>query len=218
MCHRADKKDIITVIQALKSMDEDHKLIFEVRYAALLRSYRRRCLLYASVFHVGRTIVTVGSISVPALLSLSATDFNWLIWTISLSVSIANGILTLFKIDKKYYSLHTTRHSLESEGWQYAALTGKYGKPHGTDHKSQFTNFALTIEKIRMNQVHDEYYKSVDADKHVGGGSHSQQLIPTASSPLKDGEKGWQSRVIEDSEEMANSIEQGTAVQNRSNK
>jgi hypothetical protein len=217
MCRRSEaKKDIITVIQALKSMDADHRLIFETRYAALLRSYRRRCLLYASVFHVGRTIVTVGSISVPALLSLSATDFNWLIWTISLSVSIANGILTLFKIDKKYYSLHTTRHALESEGWQYVALTGKYGKPHGTDHKCQFTNFTLTVEKIRMNQVHDEYYKSVDADKHTAG--HSQQLIPTASSPVKEGEKSWQMRVIDDSEEMANTIEQGSTLQNRNNK
>ncbi len=218
MCRRkSDKKDILTVIRGIKALEEDHKNIFEVRYAALLETYRRRCLIYACIFHVGRTIVTVGSISVPALLSVSGDGLDWLIWTISLSVSIANGILTLFKVDKKYYSLHTTCHALESEGWQYAALTGKYAKPHGLDHKGQFSHFSLTVEKIRMNQVHDEYYKSVDADKH-GAHATAQQLIPTASSPMKDSDKSWQQRIIDESEEMANTIERGGTAENRAPK
>jgi hypothetical protein len=209
MCRtRPEKKDIITVIGALKSMDADHKNIFESRYIHLLRTYRRRCLLYAGIFHIGRTIVTVGSISVPALLSLSSDGQNWLIWTISLAVSIANGILTLFKIDKKYYSLHTTCYALESEGWQYVALTGKYGKPHGLDHNAQFPHFSLTVEKICMNQVQDEYYKAADADKHGHPPAGQSGLIPTASSPVKSEEKqSWQSKVIDDSEELANTIE-----------
>ncbi len=208
-CRRTEQKDIISVIQGLKALDQDQKNIFESRYVSLLRIYRRRCALYACLFHVGRTIVTVGSISVPSLLSLKSTDFDWLIWTISLAVSIANGIITLFKVDKKYYSLHTTCHALESEGWQFVALTGKYGKPHGVDHKVQFPHFSLTIEKIRMNQVQDEYYKAAEADKHAGT---SAALIPTASSPVKSDEKrDWHMRVIEDSEEAANSIAKNTA-------
>jgi hypothetical protein len=164
--------------------------IFHVRYIPLLRSYEARALLFAIIFHVSRTIVTVGSITVPALLSLQDVD-KWLTWSISLAVSICNGILTLFKIDKKYYSLHTTWHVLESEGWQYIALSGKYSHlknepQQQPTHKNQFSNFCLAIEKIKMSQVEEEYWKTQeikDKNQHATG-----PILPTASNSTQNDE------------------------------
>jgi hypothetical protein len=203
-------KNILTVVNAL-ALEPHQKDLFDIHYLRVLNTYRRRANLYAAIFHLSRAIVTVGSITVPALLSLSDAD-KWLTWSISLAVSICNGILTLFKIDKKYYSLHTTWRVLESEGWQFIALTGRYSKTKET-HKSQFNTFTLAIEKIRMAQVEDEYYKAQQDAQHD---KHSNQvgqktLVPTATAPKSQDEKrdvdDWVGQMLDDAKSDAkNSI------------
>jgi hypothetical protein len=163
-------KNVIQVFYELKGLELYQYDIFALRYMPLYKDYQRRCLLYASVFHVARTIVTVGSIIVPALLSLqnnSNGSLQWLTWSISLAVTIFNGIIALFKIDKKYYFLHTTKSLLETEAWQYISLSGKYSKRHDNStrpntHEHQFVYFCLAIERLKMKQVEEEYYKAQD--------------------------------------------------------
>lgn len=122
------------------------------------------------MFHVSRTIITVGSLLVPALLSIqnnSSKEINeqvyWATWFTSLLVTICNGLQTLFKLDKKYYSVHTVMEQMISEGWQYIELTAKYsGFYHPKEkptHDNQFIYFCHAIEKIRMRQIEEEYYK-----------------------------------------------------------
>jgi hypothetical protein len=71
--------------------------------------------------------------------------------------------MALFKFDKRYYYLHTVLEKLTSEGWQYIELTGKYSGYHTpgqvATHDNQFIYFCHSIEKIRMKQVEEEYYK-----------------------------------------------------------
>jgi hypothetical protein len=210
-------KNILDIIQDLK-IDKYQKELFELHYLPVLYSYKRRANFYAAVFHISRAIVTIGSITVPALLSLTDVD-KWLTWAISLAVSICNGILTLFKIDKKYYSLHTTWHILESEGWQYIGLTGRYGRLKTTTHTEQFTAFCLTIEKIRMAQVEDEYYKAQqDAqDKHGHSSQQNKSIVPTATPPKSQEEKreveDWVGQMVDD----ANSDAKNTITQPANN-
>jgi len=120
------------------------------------------------MFHCSRIIITVGSLIVPALLSIQgATILNvqiyWSTWVISLMVTICNALMALFKFDKRYYYLHTVLEKLTSEGWQYIELTGKYSGYHTPGipptHDNQFIYFCHAIEKTRMKQVEEEYYK-----------------------------------------------------------
>jgi hypothetical protein len=120
-------------------------------------------------------MITVGSLFVPALLSIQNSNYTtsgntfssqiyWATFIISLLVTICNGMLALFKIDKKYYFLNTTLERLRTEGWQYMGLTGRYSG-HLLDgivptHQNQFIFFTHQIEKIKMKQVEEEYYKS----------------------------------------------------------
>jgi hypothetical protein len=122
----------------------------------------------ACMFHCSRIIITVGSLIVPALLSIQgATILNvqiyWSTWVISLLVTICNALMALFKFDKRYYYLHTVLEKLTSEGWQYIELTGKYSGYHTpgvvATHDNQFLYFCHAIEKTRMKQVEEEYYK-----------------------------------------------------------
>jgi hypothetical protein len=80
-----------------------------------------------------------------------------------LLVTIFNGLLTLFKVDKKYYFLTTTLERLRCEGWQYFGLTGRYSghliNHQVPTHDNQFVHFIHFVEKIKMKQVEEEYFK-----------------------------------------------------------
>ena len=180
------KKPSCAFDEAIRKMtlDELEKLVLYNRFISLLREYERRCFFYACIFHICRFLVTVGSLIVPALLSIQYTDTStpnnpnasnpedfqyqiyWATWAISLLVTTSNGITTVFKVEKKYYYLHTALEQLRSEGWQYIMLTGRYSgfytQPEGATHKNQFVFFCHTIEKIKMKQVTEEYFKIED--------------------------------------------------------
>lgn len=181
------------------------KNIIKERYVKIMSHFEQRCFRIACIFHLARFIVTVGSLLVPALLSIQYSDTSnsttikdpdsfayeiyWATWVISLLVTTSNGVLSTFKIDKKYYFLHTTLEQLRSEGWQYLELSGRYSgfytpgiKP---SHENQFIYFCHAIEKIKMKQVEEEYYKL--SDSHV----HSSD-----KNKLTDGDKKTENTLV----------------------
>jgi hypothetical protein len=108
----------------------------------------------------------------------------WVVWILSLTVTISNAVIALFKVDKKYYILNTTYQQLLSEGWQFIELSGKYSGFYTPNvvctHSNQFIYFCNVLEKIRMRHVQDEYYK---VDDHSHATPKGDQLIPP--TPLK---------------------------------
>lgn len=203
-----DKSNFLNILKELE-LSEVQKEIIKVRYLNILENFQRRTRNYSIIFFGGHFIITVGSLFVPALLSIQNSDKSfissgesfavniyWSTFVISLLVTIFNGILTLFKIDKKYYFLNTTLERLRSEGWQYFSLTGRYSG-HLVDkkdisHAAQFVYFTNYIEKIKMKQVEEEYYKAdekvVQAQNNNGTNSSqntTQDLYPPSiNQPL----------------------------------
>jgi hypothetical protein len=108
----------------------------------------------------------------------------WVVWILSLTVTISNAVIAILKVDKKYYTLNTTYQQLLSEGWQYIELSGKYSGFYTPNivstHSNQFIYFCNVLEKIRMRHVQDEYYK---VDDHPHTVPKGDQLIPP--TPLK---------------------------------
>jgi hypothetical protein len=173
-----DKARFRTILQHL-DLTPVQKEIIKTRYLDLLRGLQKRVRNHSIVFFLGHFIITVGSLFVPALLSIQNSDkeyalvtgpFNvhiyWATFIISLLVTIWNGILTLFRIDKKYYFLNTILESLRSEGWQYMSLTGRYSghliRNKKPTHQNQFIHFTHYVEKIKMKQIEEEYYRTDD--------------------------------------------------------
>jgi len=153
------------------------KQIIESRYINILENFQKRTRNHGIVFFVGHFVITVGSFLVPALMSIQNSDKSyfydssifsinlyWATFIVSLMVTLFNCILTLFKIDKKYYFLNTTLERLRSEGWQYFGLSGRYSGNMTGDiiptHRNQYMIFIHQIEKIKMKQVEEEYYKT----------------------------------------------------------
>jgi hypothetical protein len=200
------------------------------RYITLLRDYDGRKGRYSWSFHILRLIVTVGSLIVPAVLSVQYTSGNvneqtanlsaevyWIVWTLSLFVTISNGIMTLLKMDKKYHSLHTTFEQLISEGWQYVHLSGKY---FGTltpgeiaSHENQFPFFCFYIEKVRMKHIEDEYYKTAE---HTDASSKENTYQP--KTPWRDPFQSKRNSTPEANESSTHQVnESQTTVPRKSN-
>ena len=140
------------------------------RYRFLMAEYRFRCLIYAALFYIFRITMTVGSLAVPALLSIQNTSgasefMYWFTWSVSLAVTAANGVTTLFKLDKRFFALHATAERLRSETWQYIQLSGRYSGHHGhhhhkPTHTNQYVYYCTQVEKINMKRIDDEYIKT----------------------------------------------------------
>ena len=204
-----DRYNFQSVLQNL-DLNDTQKQIIQVRYLNILENFQRRCRNYSYLFYVGHFTVTVGSLFVPALLSIQNSDTSftftganfsvqvyWSTFVISILVTIFNGILTLFKVDKKYYFLNTTLERLRSEGWQYFSLTGRYSghlvKNGPPSHANQFVFFTHYTEKIKMKQVEEEYYKADEKAAQTPNGNHinNQAIIsnqdlypPSPDQPL----------------------------------
>jgi hypothetical protein len=187
MCRESEEERYEAVLESA-IVDEHFKNSVRRRYIHMLHEYRNRALCYSLLYHVGHLIITVGSLVVPALLSVQYTDsveqyqtqIYWLTWTLSLFVSMFNGVIVLFKVDKKYHSLHTTLERLRSEGWQYLELTGRYtgNLLHNSEeptHKNQYRFFCHYVEKIKLAQIEEEYYKYEDPNNPLAHTPNGQK-------------------------------------------
>jgi len=172
------------------------------RTSSILDEYTQRAHMYSVIYHGGRIIVTVGSLIVPALLSIQngaatfgkyADDLYWLTWTVSLMVTIFNGILTLFKIEKKYTYLNTLCEQVRSEGWQYIQLTGKYGghhySPAKSTHLNELIHFTHSLERIKLNQTNEEYWKSQESQTKAPNGTIDKKELGALYTPTPSTEQ-----------------------------
>jgi hypothetical protein len=192
-------RQLIHLLQDIQGLSEFQKHTLITRYITVTESIYKRSKLYTYLFHIGRTIVSVGSLIVPALLSIQYTsagmantaplsmEIYWATWCISLLVTMFNGILAIFKVDKQYYFLHTIYEHLQSELWQYIYLSGKYGghytKGIQTTHANQYVYVCHNLEKIKLKQVEEEYYKLLEHTVN-NGTNQPEKSLATDSSGL----------------------------------
>jgi hypothetical protein len=192
------------ILQDLDGLTNLQKNILRERYIVVLQDFNRRCRFYSILYYVGHFIITVGSLIVPALMSIQYADTGsafvqkqnfqtivyWVTWVLSLMVTTSNGIITLFKVDKKYFFLHTTQERLRSEGWQYFELTGRYSGQLiqyelTPNHSNQFIFFTHAVEKIKMRQIEEEYYKQEDTHANPQQkGSAATATTPVATAKI----------------------------------
>jgi hypothetical protein len=170
--------DLDTMFDSLGDLTLQQRAAIKERYRFLMSEYSWRCRFYTVLFYVLRITLTVGSLAVPAMLSLNnledqaAKGLYWGTWGLSLAVTTANGLLTLFKLDKRFFMLHAVAEKLRSETWQFLTLSGRYSGHYGglrPTHRNQYVYYTYKIEKIRMQHINDEYVRPAgDADDKKG--------------------------------------------------
>lgn len=221
MDHIFDELSDLTIIQ---------RHLIKERYRFLMSEYRHRCRLYSTMFYVFRLMMTVGSLAVPALLTIQNTPgasvaMYWVTWVISLAVTTSNGIMLLFKIDKRFFMMHATIERLRSETWQFVELAGRYSghytHPNPPTHSNQFVYYCTQVEKIHMKRVDEEYIKigeeNVNSPPQPGGIPQASRdaMVPSPPDPLNTSIRGrrFSAIVIEDHQDEKNTKKQEKTIQ-----
>jgi hypothetical protein len=187
------KDQICEIIETLVLNSDPRKnrtsrSILKNRFLSEVLNYEKRRDHTKKYYNGFRFLVTTGSILLPAILSVGQMDpkklpenFDnisyWISFMISLTVTISNGFLQLFSLDKNYLEFSLTVEQLKTEGWQFFQLAGKY-EDH-PDHEHAYKSFSKSIENIKRKQVEKEFQGKGDVnknkkDKSSGGDTSSK--------------------------------------------
>lgn len=169
--YKDQMKDILSKIKLRNPVDNS---IIMNRFLNEVLFYEKKRDDTKKYYNIFRFIVTVGSILLPALLSVGQMDpaklpanFDiisyWCSWSISLSVTISNGFLQLFSLDKNYFEYSLTTEQLKTEGWQFCELSGKY--EDFKTHILAYKTFCKSIENIKRKQIEKEFSGKADVKK-----------------------------------------------------
>jgi len=157
--------------KGLTDLNDLSKEILKNRYIKLINAMEVSSKRANFWFVFLTSLTTVGSIIVPGLLSIQDRTFNvnssssdkldhenkiyWSTWGLSLAVTLSNAMVRLFSFDKVSVTRKLRTNHLKSEGWLFLELSGKYsGKG---SHQQVFKEFCSEIEKIRIQQIKEEY-------------------------------------------------------------
>ena len=171
---------------AKTDLNDIQKKAIKVRVLSVAKRLRDRLFRLSISYTILRTTTTVGSLLVPSLLAvqsnIDATGSYWAMWGIGLSVSLSNAFVSLFRVDKNYFTVGDLIEKIESEAWMYLTLSGKYQREdleeveEGiiTGHKSQFSTFMERCELMMNKAIRTEYIpgqipsgsRSITADNH----------------------------------------------------
>ena len=158
------RKNIRRVVNLLNISPRKKAIILD-RYVSLVEAYSKTKAYYTYSYNGARIITTLCGILTPALVSIQPmfgmdTIHNpvyWSTWCVSLLSGIVSGYIALFKLDRKYYSTIKAYLKLESEGWMYFTLTGKYAiiveGDNEPTHSNRFTMFCDAVECIRRGEM-----------------------------------------------------------------
>lgn len=144
------------------------KLILRERFLNLYNHYEKKYKQTNILHNSSRIIVTVGSIIIPALLtldneiserSLTSQSIYYATFSLSLLVTLTNSLAELMQISKKYYTYATVKESLRTEGWSFLALSGKY--KNFTDHSECWRKFVNKTEKMNTSAISSNLILSV---------------------------------------------------------
>lgn len=166
-CRSKNEREIRNAINKLRLTDRNKKNNLIRRYVNEVNLYSCRVKKAGFFYYALNTIITVGSIILPALLSIQnndsydENDIYWLAWILSIIITVSNGFLQLFSVNTNYILYCHMKEKLITEGWRYINLCGKY---KNKTHESSYHDFCQKIEELKMSQL-DKELKELKTDE-----------------------------------------------------
>ena len=151
------------------------------RVARIATRLRTRVWRLGWYYRGAKTFVSLGALLVPSLTGLDGDRVQtrmlfWLIWAVSLATSVSKAFISLFGIDRSYFSCKDQLTVLEAEAWSFVALSGRY---KNASHQEQFTAFMERCEgildKALRRRVGDGYKPKGDGVSPIDDGETTPQ-------------------------------------------
>jgi hypothetical protein len=119
----------------------------------------------------------------------------WIIWGIGLIVGISNAFVSLFRVDKNYYTVGNLLEKIESESWLFLTQSGPYqtqdeerGHIVKSGHKSHFSDFIVKCEILINKAIRSEYSSGFKHSGTVitGGASTHEEILSSSKKETKN--------------------------------
>lgn len=164
--------------QTIEEIEEDelsklNKMLLRKRFIPILKTMELEMKRVSAGFTMFQIVTTLGSIVVPALLSIEDRNliFNatvqqgefqthnlyWTTWAISIAVTISNAFNQLLGLEKKYIIRNIHLSQMKKEGWSFLEKSGSiYGKYPFKTRDQLIGIFWKRVETLRHNQIKND--------------------------------------------------------------
>jgi hypothetical protein len=159
-----------------QAVTAEERVFIRARYLRSLRQLDQSAKRVTFWFYGLSSIVTVGSLLVPALISVqdrpTVSDANdadrrnhenqvyWAVWGLSVAVTTANAIIKLMQLDRTSVTRVLRLNQLKGEGSLYLTGSGEYAQT--ACRRERFRLFAANVERIKREQMLEEYTQHRD--------------------------------------------------------
>lgn len=132
-------------------------------------------------YHMLRLTTIIGGLIVPALVGLNAVTgivgdvVYWMIFFISLMVSITAGLDEFFKYGDRWRHYRSIVEELKIIGWQYFQLAGRF--KDFKSHHVGYISFVNTIEDIMQKEV-EVFVSNVTKEKQRKNEEEEHLVLP----------------------------------------
>lgn len=156
-----------------RTYEKEERDYINLRYLRIVKNLETTTKRSAFFYYLFSSIVTTGSILVPSLISIQERPLKsnpsdsekqdhsnkvyWSVWIISITITFANGFMKLLRLDQTYISRNLRLNQLRSEGVMFISETGDY---EGVTDRERFKRFVANVEKIKHQQMQQEYTQS----------------------------------------------------------
>ena len=169
---KTDYKQTIEEIKE-KDLSKLNKMLLKKRFIPILKTMELEVKRVSTGFTLFQIVTTLGSIVVPALLSIedrnlifNATELQdeyqthnlyWTTWAISIAVTVSNAFNQLLGLEKKYIIRNIHLSQMKKEGWSFLEKSGNiYGKDPLKTHNDLISIFWKRVETLRHNQIKND--------------------------------------------------------------
>jgi hypothetical protein len=165
--------------RAIDSLEDDtelsnfNKILLKKRFIPMVGTMEIESKRVNFLYTIFQTATTLGSILVPALLSIedksiifNATSVEqieqnhnmfWTTWGVSLLVTISNAFNQLLGLERKYIMRNIHLSQMKKEGWSFLEKSGEiYSITSCKTHNELIGLFFKRVEKLRHEQVVNE--------------------------------------------------------------
>jgi hypothetical protein len=150
-----------------------NKILLRKRFIPMVNMMEIEAKRANTGYSIFQLITTMGSIMVPALLSIedktfsfNSTDIDqerqshnlfWLTWGISIAVTISNAFNQLLGLEGKYITRNIHVSQMKKEGWSFLEKSGDLYCQFPNKSRNEVINiFWKRVETLRHNQIKND--------------------------------------------------------------
>ena len=167
-----NREELEKVIDQLTTLDEVHKQFLKNRWLHHVILSSKRAQDSYRKYHILRSIVVIGGVLIPTLVSLNINQSNfsdpsvirWITVGLGLLVAISAALEGIFRFGDVWREEQRATELLLSEGWRFFQLTGQYSAKKSP--QTAYSYFATQVESLILREV-ESYIAAAQDQKSI---------------------------------------------------